>query len=83
MELPHRVKVTKVTNGRYRPGQKPQFWEDRKPGVESIVLEDESEIPLYSLGSQSTPAPGWELLLNDKFEVEGKECFGWTLYGIS
>jgi hypothetical protein len=38
---------------------------------------------LWSKGGQSTPAPGWVLLLTGERELEdGRSAVEWTLYGV-
>lgn len=93
MNLPRRVKVAKVVHARYRPGSRPVRWDDRRAGVERIVTEEGSELSIFSSGAQSSPAPGWILLLTERADdedlrgieqgaLEG-EVFRWTLYGIA
>lgn len=66
MELPRRIQVTGVTASRYRPGSRPISWDRRAPGIEQVTTATGEEITLYSTGGQSTPAPGWILLLTKK-----------------
>lgn len=54
-------------------------WDERVDGFDVVKTEDGSELTLLSSGAQSTPAPGWELLLTDR--TDGGE-YRWTLYGI-
>lgn len=77
-KLPRRITVHDVVIGRYSPGERPVDWEERLEGVEKILTHDGEEVSLSSSGGQSTPAPGWELLLT----AEGQGGFLWTLYGI-
>ena len=80
MNLPARRKISKIVSGRYAPGKKPVSWDERIGGIDVCLDEGGSELQLYSTGDQSTPAPGWELLLTDLNE-NGQ--FSWTLYGVS
>jgi hypothetical protein len=81
--LPRRVVVTRVISGRYQPGTKPDSWDSRSPGIEEIESGESERIILYSDGGQSTPSPGWDILLTGTELMEqGKVGFRWTLYGI-
>ena len=81
MELPKRVCVAELVCGRYQAGGRPLSWDQRRPGVETIKTEDGQEIDLYSSGGQSSPAPGWVLLLTREHEA-GQPALEWTLYGL-
>lgn len=84
-DLPKRIIVAEVLRSRYKPGQRPVSWDERSPGLESVRGSDGEEYQLFSNGGQSTPAPGWELLLTNVVEVEGEQGASgleWTLYGI-
>lgn len=81
--LPRRVRVAEILNGRYAPGKKPVSWDERKAGIEKIKTADGETLTLYSGGGQSTPAPGWELLLTkEQNDREGAPVVQWTLYGL-
>ena len=70
-------------------GEKPIDWDNRIAGQDSVVVYTESDccnteagtetILLNSLGDQSTPAPGWVLMLTDGNSETG---YSWTLYGF-
>lgn len=79
-KLPLRTKISKVVSGRYKPGKKPLSWDARISGVDVCIDAEGSEIQLISNGDQSTPAPGWELLLTS---CNDQGQYSWTLYGIS
>jgi hypothetical protein len=82
-KLPRRVVVSEVLDSRYGPGLRPISWDQRFEGVERVLADSGEEILLFSGGGQSSPAPGWELLLTK--EAENKEqpaVLEWTLYGI-
>jgi hypothetical protein len=66
--------------GRYQPGTRPVLWDERFPGVDRVITTSGETIDLLSEGGQSSPAPGWELLLTEELAGQGSR---WTLYGIS
>lgn len=82
--LPRRIRVQEVLSGRYPPGEKPVSWDERKSGIEQIRTVEGDTISLYSGGGQSTPAPGWELLLTKEQPQLSNPtpAILWTLYGI-
>jgi hypothetical protein len=82
--LPKRVIVDQVVKSRYVPGARPLSWDERVPGVEVIRATSGEEISLFSNGGQSSPAPGWELLLTaETIMPESRQAaLEWTLYGI-
>ena len=80
VNLPRRVKIAEVINGRYQPGKKPLSWDDRTAAVEQIRTVDGEQLSLYSTGGQSTPAPGWEILLTSVNDEPNGLL--WTLYGL-
>ena len=69
--FPRRVKVKEVLLSRYQvrgderytSGKKPLSWDERIAGIDEILTEAGERLKLFSNGGQSTPAPGWELLL--------------------
>ncbi|MCB0324617.1 MAG: hypothetical protein KDD69_13640 [Bdellovibrionales bacterium] len=77
-KLPRRIVVTEVLESRYGPGLRPTSWDDRRAGVDRVRTRKGEELSLFSQGGQSSPAPGWELLLTKQAD-SGVE---WTLYGI-
>ena len=77
-KLPRRITVTNVLSSRYAPGQRPVSWDERTEGEEEVETEESGAIRLNSNGGQSSPAPGWELLLTT-LTPKGYE---WTLFGI-
>jgi hypothetical protein len=80
VKLPARIKISSVVSGRYAAGKKPVSWDKRVSGIDVCLDQDGTELQLLSSGDQSTPAPGWELLLTARNE-DGQ--FNWTLYGVS
>lgn len=81
MSLPRRITVAEILDGRYTPGQRPMSWDERASGLEQLTTTEGETITIFSSGGQSTPAPGWELLLTE-FAQDSPESFNWTLYGI-
>lgn len=81
-KLPRRVKVRELLAGRYGPGQRPISWDERRAGTDEVITADGERILLFDSGGQSTPAPGWEILLRAK-APNHEGAFTWTLYGIS
>jgi hypothetical protein len=72
-----------VSNGAQRAegaGDRPQSWDDRKTGIDVIRSLGGETIKLKSSPMQSTPKPGWVLVLTGGTYEEG---YTWTLYGIS
>lgn len=77
-----RVTVASIESGRYQPGQKPVYWNERDSAIEQITTDQGEAISLLSSGGQATPAPGWEILLTEPAISSDKNAFRWTLYGI-
>lgn len=69
--FPRRVKIKSVIrsryeargDGRFTSGTKPLSWDQRLAGIDEVLTETGETLKLFSNGGQSTPAPGWELLL--------------------
>lgn len=78
MKLPRRVTVAQVLQSRYAPGRRPGSWDARREGIERIRTTSGEELELFSTGGQSSPAPGWELLLTEPRDT----AVEWTLYGL-
>jgi hypothetical protein len=84
-----------ITVAKVPVGEKPLDWDNRIEGKDTVVVYTESDccnhsepchtgastetIVLNSLGDQSTPAPGWVLMLTDGSPEAG---YSWTLYGF-
>jgi len=91
-KLPRRVLVSRVISYRYDDRRRPLSWDKRHAGLESIETAEGEIINLLSNGGQSTPKPGWELLLiknaeqadfeNQLVEWNESSAVTWTLYGI-
>jgi hypothetical protein len=62
------------------PPNRPSSWEDRIPGIDTIVTEEGETLEIYSDPQQSTPKIGWTLLIGRHDEGN---FYRWTLYGIS
>lgn len=77
---PRRVKIQSVITGRYRPGTRPLSWDQRVSGTDKIQTTTGEELTLSSSGQQSTPAPGWEILLMPNGSAD--QGIPWTLYGV-
>jgi hypothetical protein len=78
-----KVSVTGVVSsryGRFSAGKRPLRWDDRVEGREVVKVEGGQELTLLSSAMQSTPKPGWILVLTGGSEREG---YTWTLYGIA
>lgn len=77
-----------MLDSRYSPGSRPVLWEERHSGVESVRTTEGDEVKIYSNGGQSSPAPGWELLLLktriNPAASDGSDAGAvlWTLYGL-
>ena len=94
--LPCRVTVSRVVTARYHspdekaevaesqwftPGlERPLSWDNRKDGVDTVIVDGNLELRLMSSGMQSVPQPGWSLLLTGGSSESG---YTWTLYGIA
>lgn len=82
LTLNAKVCVAEVLSSRYGAvsgGERPLVWEERRAGTDVVRLEGGKTIPLISSAMQSTPKPGWILVLTGGSLNEG---YTWTLYGI-
>ncbi len=79
MKLPKFIVVGKTLTSRYGDGVRPQNWDQRISGVEEIESVDGVHFVLNSEGGQSTPQPGWKIMLLSEYS-EG--TYSWTLQGI-
>ena len=78
-----KVRVTGVISSRYghfSAGKRPLLWDERVDGREVVQVDGGEEVTLLSSAMQSTPRPGWILVLTGGSEREG---YTWTLYGIA
>lgn len=99
-KLPARVQVAEVVCSRYGESVdgRPACWAARKGGVDVIKTTSGETVRLLSEGQQSTPEPGWILMLRDYVSDIGvsdigvsdacvsdacaSEGYRWTLFGI-
>lgn len=77
-----KVSVEEVLSSRYGLGHadRPQSWDQRREGIDVIGALGGASIRLRSSPMQSTPKPGWIIVLTGGSECEG---YTWTLYGIT
>jgi hypothetical protein len=83
LHLNAKVCVAEVVSSRYgsaRGGYRPLLWEERREGRDVVRLEGGETVTLMSSAMQSTPKPGWILVLTGDSAQDG---YTWTLYGIS
>ena len=82
-ELPCRVVVSELVAGRYKGMegslQRPLSWDERHSGIDIILTEAGMQLKLLSTGQQSSPVPGWKLLITGGSSDSG---YTWTLYGM-
>ena len=77
--IPERVIVSTIQSSRYRGNIRPQSWDERVEGIDTIVTTDGRTLRLKSDGQQSPPQVGWVILLSAGDDQSG---YVWTLYGI-
>ena len=80
MKLPKFIVVGKTLTSRYSDGIRPQTWDKRISGVEEVESVDGDRFVLNSEGGQSTPKPGWKIML---LSEHSEGTYSWTLQGIS
>jgi len=78
MKLPKKISVAELISSRY-PGERPADWDQRFSGVDVVATETGETLTLVSSGQQSSPKPGWSLMLTAERPGIGYE---WTLYGL-
>lgn len=74
-----RVKVSKLISSRYAGNVRPESWDLRTAGTDTIETEDGRTLKLLSDGQQSPPRPGWQLVITGG---DGAEGYTWTLYSM-
>ena len=76
-QLPFQVKVDRLVQSRYSNNERPDQWENRAEGVDTVIASDGQRVRLLSDGGQSPPQTGWTIIL-----TEGTPNLGyrWTLY---
>jgi hypothetical protein len=78
--LPARIEVSRVVASRYGDeAGRPRSWDERFGGVDLVESADGAQYKLLSDGQQSTPHPGWVILLISGSAGDG---YRWTLYGM-
>ena len=91
LHMSAKVCVAEVVSSRYRGitsvgrvesagGERPQSWDQRVAGIDVVRAVGGETIKLHSMAMQSTPKPGWVIVLTGGSEDEG---YTWTLYGMS
>jgi len=83
LHLHAKVCVSEVVSSRYGTSHgapRPLLWDERREGIDVVRVEGGATITLKSSAMQSTPKPGWILVLTGGSEREG---YTWTLYGIT
>jgi hypothetical protein len=78
-ELPKAIFVKEVLKSRYADNDRPQNWDQRCSGIDTIIASDGNQYNLFCDGQQSTPKPGWQIVLNSG---DNRAGFEWTLYGM-
>ena len=83
LHLNAKVVVEEVVSSRYGGGDggvRPLLWDERRAGNDMVRIGGGEIITLQSSAMQSTPKPGWVLVLTGGSQGEG---YAWTLYGIT
>jgi hypothetical protein len=83
LHLHAKVSVAEVVSSRYggdRDAERPLLWDERRPGKDVVRIDGGEILTLQSSAMQSTPKPGWILVLTGGSLHEG---YTWTLYGIT
>jgi hypothetical protein len=83
-----RIQVSAVNSTRYDGvassisggGERPQSWDERVAGIDTITTDSGEVIKLNSSAMQSPPKSGWVLMLTGGDSTSG---FSWTLYGMA
>ena len=79
--FPFRILVSKVISSRYddlKGGGRPDNWDLRRSGVDIIQSAAGESLKLSCDGGQSTPHPGWVIMVTGGDSEKG---YRWTLYG--
>jgi hypothetical protein len=74
-----RVQVNRVISSRYAGDSRPDSWDLRQAGIDTVEVSGGEVLKLASTPMQSPPKPGWVLMLTGG----DKEGYSWTLYGMS
>ena len=78
MKFPKKIAVARLISARYI-GERPLNWDERFGGVDVIETTEGEKLTLASSGQQSSPQPGWTLMITGEKSGVG---LTWTLYGI-
>lgn len=85
-QLPKSLVINQLLSSRYGIGaegpkvKRPENWDERIAGIDSVLADDGNRYELYSDGQQSPPQKGWKIILRDG---DNRQGFRWTLYGFS
>ena len=79
MKLPKSVVVGKTLSSRYSDGLRPMNWDLRCSVVEEVESVEGERFVLASEGGQSTPQPGWKIML---IHEHSEGAYYWTLQGF-
>lgn len=79
MKLPKFIVVGKTVTSRYADCVRPQNWDQRIAGIEEVESIDGVRFVLNSEGGQSTPQPGWKIML---LSEHSEGAYSWTLQGF-
>jgi hypothetical protein len=72
-----KVQVSSIVSSRYKNIARPDSWDERVAGKEVIQTTCGKTLELFSDGQQSTPQPGWVIMVE-----EGVSTPKWTLFGM-
>ena len=74
------LQVEELISSRYAGSVRPNSWDNRLSGCDTVRSKDNQVFVLWSSGGQSPPARGWQIVLRDKLS-DGS--YTWTLYGFA
>ena len=78
-DLPKSIVVTDLVSSRYPTAIRPENWDARSAGIDTVIASDGNKYNLLSDGQQSPPQKGWQVILR---EGDNRAGFRWTLYGL-
>lgn len=70
---------TSITSHEGPTGYRPEGWQDRREGLDTVRTISGEILRLFSTGAQSVPKPGWVIVITGGTFEQG---YSWTLYGI-
>lgn len=79
LKIPFQARVSDLVDARYRGGHRPNSWDERRSGIDTVRFDDGRVIRLLSDGQQSPPQKGWTILVTGGDSSNG---YLWTLYGM-